>query len=276
VLPNIGEEPCRRGRPNEVRQSARAACRKMVDEIRQSLERIRSVEPFRSEPRRRYEYSGAFDAGAAAGDGAVQTLIRDMRAKHHPGTLLKRVNEWLDKLGPVRLMPIKRTPGASGLVELRVKDLESNRWSNYADVGFGIGQALPVLVEGLSTPPGGTLLVQEPEIHLHPDAQLAMASFLVDLIRRNNIRIVVETHSENMLLRFRRAVLAAARGDGRDVPPVRTEDLKIVHVDKKRSGTSVVRVLDVDEMGRVADWPKGFMEDASRERLELLAEMAGD
>jgi len=132
-------------------------------------------------------------------------------------------------------------------------------------VGFGIGQAFPVVVEGLRTPKGGLFVVQEPEIHLHPDAQLAMADFLVELVRRGK-RVIVETHSENILLRLRHAVIGAAK--------LKHDQVSILYVEGEKGGTSSVRPLSLNDLGEVANWPSGFMEEATDERLAIMEKIA--
>ncbi|HEV8400247.1 MAG TPA: AAA family ATPase, partial [Gemmatimonadales bacterium] len=128
----------------------------------------------------------------------------------------------------------------------------------------------PVLVEGLRTPPSGIFLVQEPEIHLHPDAQLAMADYLIDLARSGRT-VIVETHSEAVLLRIRRA--AVEHVPSRKHPRLRPEDISIVHVSGRTTGASAVTPLSVDLLGQIEKWPTGFLEDVTKERLDLLETM---
>jgi predicted ATPase len=167
-------------------------------------------------------------------------------------------------------MPLRRISPRTRLYELRLRDTTSGRWANFADVGFGIGQALPVLVEGLRTPPGGLFLVQEPEIHLHPDAQLAMADFLIDLCRAGR-HVIVETHSEAVLLRVRKVIAEAADDHNSILKP---EHVSVVYVTSKASGGSRAEQLDLDALGRIPEWPRGFMEDVTEERMQLLSTMA--
>jgi predicted ATPase len=169
-------------------------------------------------------------------------------------------------------MPIRAITRQSKIYEIRLKDTDSGRWANFADVGFGIGQALPVIVEGLRTPENGTFLVQEPEIHLHPDAQLAMADFLIDLVRANR-RVIVETHSENILLRIRHAVIqhTSAGGGARGLSK---DDISLVHVSKTIGGASQAARLQLDDLGQIKNWPPGFMDEATEERMTILEEMA--
>lgn len=263
-LPLIGEEPPRVGRPSPNRERSRRLARGLLAELEESLNSMRAVGAFRSQPKRRYEYQGlAPSVVDATGENVVNALIEDVTTgRRRKRNLVRGVNQWLRVVGRVRLLPIKRISKSARIFELRLKDTDSGRWANFADVGFGIGQAFPVFVEGLRTPVGGSFLVQEPEIHLHPDAQLAMADFLIELVRSGR-RVIAETHSENVLLRLRKSV---AKGE---VPP---NEISIIHVDKNREGTSTVRRLSIDTLGQIAEWPQGFMEEATRERMDLMTE----
>lgn len=268
LFPLIGDEPPRRGRPSRVRNKARARAREVLEQLDGALRGLRVVGPFRRPPERRYEYQGvAATAVDATGRDVVDALIESsIRRGRGAGRLVDAVNRWLEKVARVKLdlTPIGET---SKLFEVRLRDLESGRWSNYADVGFGIGQALPVFVEGLRTPEGGTFVVQEPEIHLHPDAQLAMADFLIDLMRSGR-QVLIETHSEHLLLRLRRRIVAGTK-DG-----ISPEQLSMIHVAKQASGASQVVELAIDEMGQIQRWPAGFMEEANEERMALLEAMS--
>ena len=265
-LPLIGSEPPRRGRPSLTRDHARRTARVLIQEFEGTLGGLRAVGAFRQAPVRRYDYQGRpSEAIDLSGENVVHALIEDsMRRGKHRGELLASLNEWLKNVGDVRLMPLRRVSPTARLYELRLKDRDSGRWANFADVGFGIGQAFPVLVEGLRTPAGGLFIVQEPEIHLHPDAQLAMADYLVSLSRAGR-RVIAETHSEALLLRIRKALASGLLGP---------KEVSIVHVAGRRDGSSLISQLGMDELGQIQGWPEGFMEEVTRERLDLLDKMA--
>ena len=73
--------------------------------------------------------------------------------------------------------------------------------SNVIDVGFGVSQVLPMLVEGIYMPPEQTLILEQPEIHLHPKMQMRIADFLLSLAMQNK-QIIVETHSDHFINRL--------------------------------------------------------------------------
>jgi hypothetical protein len=269
-LPLIGDEPPRRGRPSLRREETRKMARSTLREFEVALRGIRAVGPFRTAPERRYDYQGRpAEVVDLRGEHVVHALIEDSmaRGKRH-GELLAAVNRWLRRVGRVQLLPLKRLSLTTRLYELRLRDTDSGRWANFADVGFGVGQAFPVIVEGLRTPLGGTFIVQEPEIHLHPDAQLAMADFLVNLAKSGR-NVIVETHSEAILLRVRTAIVAAKRS-----PKFGADDVAVIHVSKRKDGTSDARSLEVDALGQIGDWPRGFMEELTNERMALLTTIA--
>jgi hypothetical protein len=272
-LPLIGPELARVGRPSTKRQLAREYSHAVLLELERVLRQVRAVGAFRRQPNRRYEFQGRVpEAVDAVGENVVNALIEDTTRRRRRGELLRSVNRWLKAVGRVRLLPLRRISKTARIFEIRLKDTDSGRWANFADVGFGIGQAFPVFVEGLRTPRGGTFLVQEPEIHLHPDAQLAMADFLVDLARSDR-RVIAETHSENLLLRVRHAVVGL-HGNGRAASRLRPDDVSIIHVDKDAEGKSYARRLEMDELGQITNWPSDFMEEATRERMAIMQAMA--
>ena len=269
-FPFLAKEPRRVGRPSTKRDESRRASAPLLWWFEELLRGLRAVGAFRQQPLRRYEYAGRVPhVMDVVGKNVVNALIEDS-TRRGGGQLLTNVNEWLKAVGRVRLMPPRRISPRAKLFEVRLKDLGSGQWASFADVGFGIGQALPVFVEGLRTPKGGTFVVQEPEIHLHPDAQLGMADFLVSLARSGR-NVIAETHSENFLLRIRRSVL---RRRGRARSRLRAADVSIIYVDRRQDGSSRTRALEMDETGQIKNWPRGFMEEATAERMELLSDMA--
>jgi predicted ATPase len=233
-------------------------------EIQELLETMRAVGAFREAPVRRYEYEGRVPDGPdPSGKSMAQVLIADDRRRGRKrGEVLRLINRWLRDIGRVSI-EIKTVAKEVRLYEIRTRDTRSRQWANLADVGFGVGQALPVLVEGVRTPLHSLYLVQEPEIHLHTDAQLAMADFLVDLSKKRR-QVIVETHSEAILLGVRRRIV-----EGRLKPT----DVSFVVVEKEKHGPSKIRLLKADELGQIEGWPKDFL-GATGQGLSLSIALA--
>jgi len=266
-FPLIGEEPKRRGRPNKRHEASRTLARRALDSFEWTLRNMRAVGAFRTQPERRYEYQGRVPEQVdAMGRYVVSALIEDKaRRGKTRGELFRSVNQWLETVGRVRISSLRQISTTARIFEMRLKDIDSGRWANFADVGFGIGQALPVFVEGLRTPPGEMFVVQEPEIHLHPDAQLGMADFLLSLAKTGRY-VIAETHSENLLLRIRRSMV----GDGRKPGRLRPGDISVIVVSTRQDGSSYVTPLEIDSMAQIRNWPQGFMEEATDERMAIL------
>jgi len=116
------------------------------------------------------------------------------------------------------------------------------------DVGLGVSQTLPVLVALLAAKPGQLVYLEQPEIHLHPRAQTAMAQVLADAAMRG-VRVVAETHSSLLLLGIQTLV-----AEGK-LPP---ELVKLHWFTRGDDGATTIRSADLDESGAFGDWPEDF------------------
>lgn len=136
-------------------------------------------------------------------------------------------------------------------VELRVgRALNSDKGDvvSIADVGFGVSQTLPVLVALLAAKPGQIVYLEQPEIHLHPRAQTAMAQVLADAAMRG-VRVVAETHSSLLLLGVQTLV-----AEGK----LPAELVKLHWFKRGDDGATTIRSADLDEDGAFGDWPEDF------------------
>jgi predicted ATPase len=119
-----------------------------------------------------------------------------------------------------------------------------------ADVGVGVSQTLPVLVALLVAKPGQLVYIEQPEIHLHPRAQVALAEILADAARRG-VKVVIETHSDLLLLSIQTLV-----AEGK-LPP---ELVKLHWFELNKKGITEITSRDLDFAGRFGDWPEDFAE----------------
>jgi hypothetical protein len=119
---------------------------------------------------------------------------------------------------------------------------------NIADVGFGVSQTLPILVALRVALPGQLVYVEQPETHLHPNAQFALAQILANAANRG-VRVVVETHSSILLLGVQTLV-----AEGSLAP----DKVKLHWFERKREGNTVVHSGELDDAGRFGDWPEDF------------------
>ena len=119
---------------------------------------------------------------------------------------------------------------------------------NIFDVGFGVSQVLPVLVALTAAEPGQLVYIEQPELHLHPRAQVGLAKVLADAAKRG-VRVVAETHSSLLLLGIQTLV-----AEGK-LPP---ELVKLHWFSLNEDSITEVNSVDLDEAGTYGDWPVDF------------------
>ena len=157
-------------------------------------------------------------------------------------------------------------------VSLSLVDRRTKTQVTLTDVGFGINQVLPIIIEGIASPPNAIICVEQPEIHLHPRLQAETADLMIETSEgENGKQWIVETHSELLILRLQRRIREGA---------LKPTDVSVIYVDpgdadeKNGDGEgSTIKVLSLNKEGDFDDdWPHGFFEEGFS---ELMAE-AGD
>lgn len=232
--------------------------------IRRELEGINYLGPLRRKPERDYPWNKT-KPGEVGADGraAIDALLASALLKGEgQNEVVDGVSKWLKRMKVAEKLEV-RQQGRSSRYELVIH--RDGVACNLRDVGIGVSQVLPVLVLTYFAPPGSTIILEEPEIHLHPLAQSVLAELFVEVSRQRNVQFIVETHSEHL---FRRLQTLVARGT------VGNEAVAMYFVETKRKMASL-RELLLDEYGRVKDWPKGFFGDAlgeTREQAYLMFE----
>ena len=209
------------------------------------------VPALRGNPERNYKktsvgpmFPGTFEIYAAS-------LISHWQATED--TRLNDLGTALEQLGLTWKVSSKQVDDVS--VEVMVgrlihkTDSNSKDLVSIADVGFGISQILPVIVALLTAQPGQLVYIEQPEIHLHPLAQTAMAQILADAANRG-VKVVAETHSSLLLLGIQSLV-----AEGKLSP-----DKVKLHWFKRRpeDGVTEVSSADLDRAGAFGDWPEDF------------------
>jgi hypothetical protein len=121
--------------------------------------------------------------------------------------------------------------------------------SNLVDVGYGVSQVLPILVDSILADKGNLFLLQQPEIHLHPRAQAELGTFLARIVSTQSIQLVIETHSDYLLDRIRMDVR-----DGRVLP---SEDIVILFFERNSWGVSI-RPMSIDKNGNIVNVPTSY------------------
>jgi len=234
--------------------------------LRRKLESIIYLGPLRRPPERDYVWN-KMRPGTMAMDGGnfSQVLIADQsldNIPHKTESIAKGVSKWLQRMGIAEELEVRQI-GSSAHYELIVH--KDGVASNLRDVGIGVSQVLPVLTVAYFAPPGSTVILEEPEIHLHPLAQSVLAELFVEASQERKVQFLVETHSEHL---FRRLQTLVAK------QTLNIDECRMYFVERK-GADAVLKNLELDEYGRVKDWPEHFFGDAlseTREQARLMFE----
>lgn len=164
-------------------------------------------------------------------------------------TLFEAVKRWASLLETGNLELIQNDE----LVKINVSG------HNLIDVGVGVGQSTPILVEGLYTPKESTLLIEQPEIHLHPRAQMGMADFLLSLsLNRKNV--IVETHSDHIINRLVKRIMLDKTGQ-------LNKDIYIYFIDKDRQNP--VERIKITPTKGIVEAPINFFTQFASESMDI-------
>jgi predicted ATPase len=142
-----------------------------------------------------------------------------------------------------------RRLGASESDPFQIQVHIAGRAINLIDVGYGISQILPIIVDCIRGEEGSTYLLQQPEVHLHPRAQAELGSFLGVLAKQQDKRFVIETHSDYLVDRIRM--------DIRDKKGITPEDVALLYFERK-NGEATIHRLELDDQGNILNTPPGY------------------
>jgi hypothetical protein len=234
---------------------------RVTDEFWGTLDRVHFVGPIRSRAAHAFPVGqGMLDYVGPSGEEMAAVL-------HARPDLLGQVNAWCDRMGlgyRLRMLDpvsdeIVMTAGEFSVLALEDVRHDPPVLVSPRGVGYGIGQLLPIVVQSL-VDTGGLVLVEQPEVHLHPRLQAEVGDLFIDTVAAGRAQLLVETHSEHLVLRLLRRVREGM------LDPA---DLAILYVDLDDEGQAFVRRLAVDAEGDLEDgWPGGFFD-------ERLAEVLG-
>ena len=227
------------------------------------MDSIYYLGPLREYPRREYHWSGSrpSDVGergertvdailAATRDNVMRTLRP--RARGVPLMPFQQIiAHWLTELQLIDGFRLEEIGRGMNLYRALVKTPPSSVPTALPDVGFGVSQVLPALVLLYYVPEGSTVLLEQPEIHLHPSAQSGLADVMLNVAKVRNIQIVVESHSEHLMRRLQRRVAEQAAS---------ADDLKMYFVSSQNSHAHLSD-LALNQWGEIENWPQHFFGD---------------
>jgi len=251
----------------------------LKDEIRTFLEGIVHLGPIRPEPQRRYSFSRNT---ADEWQRRDWTAFRDFIASRLNEDEVREISAWLKRLDLAESVETRLVSEVGALfTEFEVAFQESGEAMPLplSAMGFGASQVLPIIVQCVKANQGGLVIIEQPELHLHPRAQAELADLFIAMAR-NGIRFLVETHSEHLLLRLRRRIAETTLQKFKDShtssmqnhstePKLEESELGIYFVQRVRE-VSTVEPLRVDNRGEYVAIPEGFSRFFSSDFEEVL------
>ena len=170
---------------------------------------IKHISPLRFSPNRSFTISRSIKDMSPNGEDMIQILAQYGTSKINY-SILNNQKEWENKSGTL-LSAVQQWNTYLETGELTLSQNGDNiklniSGHNILDVGTGVSQCLPIIINGLYSPSNVTLMIEQPEIHLHPKMQMNMADFLLSLILQNK-QIIIETHSDHIINRLVRRAM---------------------------------------------------------------------
>ena len=248
--------------PNEMRRFYQNAdfLRSFELEYERFMDSIYYLGPLREFPQREYGWAGSSpgDVGqrgertvdailAASRDGQSRSLGYRMRRKKFQ----EMIAYWLSDLGLIHEFQIEEIVKGTNLYRALVKTTQSSPQTLLTDVGFGVSQVLPALVLLYYVPEGSTVLMEQPEIHLHPAVQSGLADVMLNVAKARDVQIIVESHSEHLMRRLQRRVAEEKASP---------DDVKLYFVSTS-GGKAHASDLSLNKWGEIENWPENFFGD---------------
>lgn len=242
------------------------------------VDKLLYLGPLREDPRRQYTWSGSnpFDVGPR-GERAIEAILaaverderRNVRWKQRRMDFQEIIAWWLKELGLIHSFEVREVSEGSGLYRVYVKRDRRSTETLITDVGFGVSQVLPILTLLYYAPEGATVLIEQPEIHLHPAVQAGLADLFISVSKVRNLQLIVESHSEHLLNRMMRRVAEQSTPYG----DISAEDVAVYFANNS-DGESSLEKLRLNRHGVIENWPKDFFGDqmgeiVARERAAL-------
>jgi predicted ATPase len=219
--------------------------------VKHFLESISYIGPLRDYPERYYIFDeGVSEDVGKMGSGMANILFRDKE-------FLQQLNDQLDRFELGYELKIAsfnegQSSEATDVYALQLVDQQTQVQVNLLDVGFGISQVLPVIVQSMFACKK-TIVIEQPEIHIHPRLQTELGSLFRDCIQPPfENQFIIETHSEHLMLRLQKLI---RQGD------LKAEDISVIYVDRVMNGGKCSQLRLDSEGDFIDEWPGGFFEE---------------
>jgi predicted ATPase len=249
-------------RETESRLEIRSAAKELRSFIEECRHRLKThpIAPIRSNPFRTYD--PRTDAPRAEGDHVPMLLAKTQHNKGEWSRLRERLCQFgkaSSLFSSIKFRRLGRSEGSPFQIMFKIAGAPA---FNLMDVGYGVSQILPILVDSITNEEGSLFLMQQPEVHLHPKAQAEIGTLLGHLARNEKKQFIVETHSDYMIDR----VCLDVRDKKNGLTP---DDVMILYFQREK-GWVKVHPITIDAKGNLVGAPKGYREFFLKEQARLF------
>lgn len=190
--------------------------------------------------------------------GGDTPVLDSLTISKAPPTRLRQVGARMQQFFPGCVLTVEKVPRTSA-VALGFRTSNATDFHAPIHTGFGLTQVFPVVVAALSARRDDLLLIENPEVHLHPAGQATMGRFLAE-VAAAGVQVIMETHSDHVLNGVRRAVKNGVLTSG----DVALHFFRSRH-DAERDGVAQVQSPHLDDVGNIDDWPDGFFDQFDKD-----------
>jgi predicted ATPase len=251
-----------------------------LDAIEQIIERIASfftskiryLGPLRADPQASQKFgpSSELDDVGSKGEFAAAVYDSNHAARiewYNPqnkqvekGGLREAVDCWAQYLGVAQQVKTEMA-GLSG-VAWKIISRAGRKPRSLPEVGVGISQILPILIMGLLSPVNSLLIIEQPELHLHPYVQARLGDFFMGLAKCKK-QCLIETHSENLVSQLRLHIVEAGG--------LEKSDCVVYFVDQNEKGAAKFEKIEISSNGNILNWPDGFFDETMLQEDRITA-----
>ncbi len=238
--------------------------RDMEADYEKLMDRVFYLGPLRDYPQREYNWSGGspYDVGPR-GELTISAILAapekgktyQVKKRGKKLSFQEAVATRLKKMGLIHSFSVAEIAKGSNIYQAKVSVDEESPEALLPDVGFGVSQVLPAIVLMSHVPERSTVILEQPEIHLHPEVQSRLADAIVEIAETRDLQVIVESHSEHLLRRLQRRVADET---------IQADLVKLYFVSQE-NGEARLTDIGLNEYGEIENWPDHFFGDEMEE-----------
>jgi predicted ATPase len=224
--------------------------------------------PLREYPQRQYIWTGTRpnDMGKK-GENYVYALLASRergdkiftRRGLNKLSLEKYIAWWLKEMKVIDAFNVEEIKSGTNMYQVRVKKDIDSAPVLITDVGFGVSQILPIITLCYYVPEYSTVIIEQPEIHLHPLVQSCLVDVFIDAIKKKNIQLIIESHSEHLLRRLQLRIAEEK---------ISNDDVKLYFCSMEKEQSKITQI-QMDLFGTIENWPNDFFGNEYWDMVEM-------